>query len=255
MSFEAVVIVIFAGVIGVVVYRKWIARQALLQAAEISSKMYAVWAEMGPYGTGAASANAMHYAYAAIYYPKAANLANIVDPVKHAEAYDRDPSAWEKLRQNVLSGSRCKGFDDQLGMARGMAALDDLNPGMFRQAGFQASFEGDANGNLVIVHRDLETGQIDTRFKDHDEAMAYAVVNDIGYKLLRDESFAAEMLLEALKTIYSKDNDKDMETAYDLGALYLSMAEYSETNPELEFSKMFSSLHNSWLESKGESAE
>lgn len=254
MNFNLIVVVILVLAAGAYAYHFW-KKRITLQAAEMVSKLYAVWAELGPFESGAASANALRYAFAAVNNNKSAHLSNIVNLVKHAAAFDADPASWECLRQNSLSGPKDDAFADQLAMAKGMASVESLNEEMFRNAGFKACFESDTNGNLKLVHRNIDTGEIDNRFKDHDEAMGYAMATDIGFKLLKDESFEADLLLEALKTIYNKTNEKDMETAYDLGATYFYMLDHIENNPESEMALMLKGLNEAWLDTRSDVSE
>lgn len=242
-----IVTVILILVLAAFAFRAWIKKQATLQAAQVVTKMYAVWAEMGPYENGAASANSLRYAFSATNTNKSANLSNIVNMVKHAEAYDADPNAWERLRHSSLSGPRDKEFADQLAMARGMAATEEMNDGMFRNAGFKACFENDANGNLTVVFRDIHTREIDSRFKDHDEAMAFAIATDIGNELLNDESFESEMLVTFINTLYRDTAKRDTETPQELGDSYNFIFNYSKEHPDEESSKMFIEMNDSWI--------
>lgn len=237
-------ILVIAG--GAYVYQFW-NKRITLQAAEMVNKLYAVWAELGPFESGAASANALRYAFAAVNKNKSAHLSNIVNLAKHAAAFDADPAAWERLRQNSLSGPKDNDFADQLAMAKGMAAIEELNDGMFKNAGLKACFENDVNGNLSLVHRDIHTGEIDLRFKDHDEAMAFAIATDIGNKLLNDDSFEAEMLVKFISTIYKDTAKRDPESPQELGDSYNFVFNYCKEHPDDDFSKMFIDLNDSWL--------
>ncbi len=244
----AVILVLVCMAFGV---SAWIKKKTIHQAAQVVTKMNAVWAEMGPYENGAASANALRYAFSATNTKKFAKLSNIVNLVKHAESYDADSKAWEHLRQNSLSSPRHKEFDDQLAMARGMAAIEEMNDGMFRCAGFKVCFEYDTNGNLMLVHRNLHTGEIDSRFKDHDEAMAYAIATDIGHKLLNDDSFEAEMLVTFINTLYKDTAKRDSKTQQELGDSYNFIFNYSKEHPDDELSKIFIEINDSWLAVRG----
>lgn len=251
MDIEAIVILVFIGIAGVVAYRWWFNRWALHQAAEVSGQMYALWAAMGPYENGETSAYILRYAYTVARRPGSATAAELFDSVGHAEAYDADPQQWEELRQNSLTGPKRACFNDQLAAVKGMVELDEYNAGIFRDAGFRGAFEANANGDLSVVYRDLETGQIETRFQGNEDAIAYATVSDIGNKILNDKSFEASLLLEALKPLYDKIYDKDMESTYDLGIAYAHMLEYIENNPGSGAAQMFTDANDLWLKSKG----
>jgi hypothetical protein len=164
MDSNLIVVAILVLAAGAYAYHLW-KKRITLQAAEMVTKLYAVWAELGPFESGAASANSLRYAFAAVNKNRSAHLTNIVNLVKHAAAFDADPAAWERLRQNSLSGPKDNDFADQLAMAKGMASVESLNEEMFRNAGFKACFESDANGNLKLVHRSIDTGEIDSTDK------------------------------------------------------------------------------------------
>jgi len=250
MSVDVIVIIIIVGILGAIAFKTVIKKKAKAKAAKIISKVYAVWAEMGPYKNGEASRIGMQYAYKAVNSPDLDKDNEALVLNKHAAAYDSDPEQWENLRQDVLSYPKMLGFEDHLTMAKGMAAVNVLNEGMFKDAGFQVGFERNANGNTVITSKGLKGEEINDELKHTGNAITYAIKNDIGNKLFSDSSIEAETLVDALKIIYKNINDREIKSVQELGEFYLFMFDFSKANPDSSICKSFVELNTLWLDSK-----
>ena len=71
---------------------------------------------------GSESAAAMRYAFKAVFGPEGAEK-YIKETFKHAEAYDKDPATWEKVRRETPSNART---DEYLVVAKEWAEAGDL---------------------------------------------------------------------------------------------------------------------------------
>src|SRR2546428_6239317 len=115
MGVEIIVAALIMVCLGVVVFKSWTKKQAMVQAGQLTSEIYAVWAAQGPFENGKASASAMRYAYVAVRGLESMKDAAVAEALsKHIAAYDADPRRWESLRQQSLSGARGQKFEDQL---------------------------------------------------------------------------------------------------------------------------------------------
>ena len=71
------------------------------RAEESVSRVYAIWARLGPFNCGADSTKAMEYASAAVM--KNFEESSPIDFKGHSIAFDNSPTRWEEVRQHALS--------------------------------------------------------------------------------------------------------------------------------------------------------
>lgn len=215
MGVEIIVIAFIVVGLGVATFRFWMKKRIMVQAGQLTSEIYAVWAAQGPFETGETSANAMRYAHAAVRGIESIKDNVIADALsKHAAAFDADPQLWESLRQQSLSRASGQKFEDQLTIAKGLAAIDSLNSGMFKDADYKMDLERDANSNLTIMFKDLLTEEErQQRRKESADAMA----NAVGNNLLTVKSEEAKQMVDFLIEVYRANSDHDPEKPSELG--------------------------------------
>jgi hypothetical protein len=186
----------------------------------------------------------MRYAYAAVCGLESIKNATVAEALsKHAVAYDADPRRWESLRQQSLSEARGQKFEDQLTMVKGVAAMDSLNNGLFKDIGFQMEFAMDANGNLTMASKDLLTEEERQQMRQES---GEAIVNAVGNNLLGNESEEAQALVDFLREVYRANANRDPEAPGELGHMWLTMLNHSSENPDEELSRTFIDLNARW---------
>lgn len=255
MGVEIIVATIIVVVLGAVAFKVWMKKQIMIRAGQLTSEMYAVWAAQGPFENGGSSAIAMRYAHAAVRGPESIKDVGEAEAfTKHAAAYNADPQCWESLRQKSLSGANGQKFEDQLTIAKGFAAMDDLNSGIFKDAGLKMGFGKDANGNTTMVCNDPESkyllteDEVDLRFKNFGDSIEDAV----GKKLLDDKSEEAQELVNLLIEAYKICSDRNPETPGDFGKIWNFLSHYSADKPDEEISRAFTDINARWQAIKSE---
>jgi hypothetical protein len=213
------------------------------RAKEFVRRVFRVWAEFGPFKNGEESSRVMYHTQRVVIHTEN-------DVSGHYQAYDRDPHTWEETRLSYLKDSKFDGFDDDVSMVKGMLAGDDLNETMYREAGIQQEFVMENDGKFSIIIKNID-GSINPM--SAEEAYDHTLNHSVGVKLLDDESFEADLLVTALKTIFEKQHNRAAKEIYELGETYWMMIGYSKDNPGDDLSKTFTDLNEIWLEARNES--
>ena len=124
---KTIIIVIIIVVIAcVAIGGHWIfKRRIMFQASKITGEIYSVWAALGPFENGAASAKAMRYANLVVRGYKDSDDKKSKEAISlHKKAYNTDPERWEALRQKSLSLATGDKFEKQLAVAKKIASND-----------------------------------------------------------------------------------------------------------------------------------
>lgn len=220
------------------------------RAVELGGEIFTLWAEMGPYSNGKESAMALSCVYRTVRPDGSEGDPKVFE--KHAVSYDAETAKWEDVRISSLSSPRSPEFDNRLTIAKGMLAALQMNEGMFKDAGFQAGFERDANGNLVPTIRSVDGTEASSGMGP-EAALQFAMMNDVGNKLLTDESTEATQLVDALKFIFKEMYDKDIGSPSSLGQFYFRMTSLAGEHPENLVTKTFVEFNDAYLEHKKKS--
>lgn len=195
------------------------------QLADIVGDLLPVWAALGPFTSGEASASAMRYASLAVIGPEKTQQFGAAFK-KHALSYDRDGLAWEMLRQELVSRGT-SGVADQIKVANAFKAAENLLEGKLQIARH-------ANGRYEIGVT------LDQSDNETDEAMAYA----FGSSLVQIDSEEARALVNFLCEVHDLKSNGEPASATALGALWFELSEKSKKKPDSEYSRRFKALTN-----------
>lgn len=157
------VIIILIACMAIALY--WIYKKRLmLQASKITKEIYAVWAALGPFENGAASAKAMHCANIVVRDLDSLNDQKYNEAISlHEKAYNTDPVKWEELRQRSLSGATCDKFEMQLAKAKEIASNDIA----LRNFGEQLLDDGSkASKDLISLLNEIYKSRYGTDIED-----------------------------------------------------------------------------------------
>lgn len=209
-------------------------------ASKTAQNIFPVWAGQGPFENGTESARAFKAAYTTVLGPeKAAEFQEAIE--KHRIAYDRDPEAWENIRNQSLRKS--KEIDDYVTMAKGLASLDSINEELFADIGYRLEAVTNDSGRIDLARKQIWS---DEEIKKRREEDNKTIINALGEGLLNSERDAAKKLLNFIVSIYRSAHERDPETAYEIGSTLLKGMTYSDENPDEEISKDFRRLYDEY---------
>lgn len=103
---------------------QWYRSHIFKRASGLARRVFPVWAAQGPFDSGEESAGAMRYAYVAVFGQEEAERMGMVEVIaNHAAAYDSNPTAWEKNRQEAVLSANSE-TEEFVTIAKGLAAMD-----------------------------------------------------------------------------------------------------------------------------------
>lgn len=245
----SLLILLVVTVIGVLVWL-WFRSNTVKHAACMVSEIFPVWAAQGPFESGKQSSAAMRYAYLAVRGPE--ETEKMTEAIsKHAQAYDADPAAWEKLRQDTENQSNDK-TEEYVTLAKGFADMDSLNKDLLEGRGHKLELARLADGSLGIAYKQIWSDEEIVKKKKEDYE---AILSGIGQGLLDDSSEEAKELLIFLYDSYEANVGKKPESASDIGKAYFACMEIGKEEPESEIAKEFERLSDALHEARPESSD
>jgi hypothetical protein len=204
-----VVIVVAAVFIGVIYTIK---RSRRKKSADMSMSLFPVWAGQGPFKDGTESAHAMYGAWLVIFGNEQTEEAKKVFD-NHKASYDASPEKWEKLRIEHCKDTQ--EIQDKIDLAKGFAAVENLNDTFISAMGFNVESANDPDGSSEIV--------ADDEVKQKQEAGANITAIGFGEALVNSDNKESKALLEFIMTLHYVANDKESITVADIERIYTNL--------------------------------
>lgn len=207
----------------------------------MAQQVFPVWAAQGPFESGEESAAAMRYAYSAVRGPEEAErMAETI--AKHAAAYDSNPAAWERTRQEAARSAGPE-TEEFVTIAKGLAAMNSLNKDFLEEGGHKLELARQPDGSLGIAYKKIWS---DEAIKEKKKQDSEAIVSGIGKGLLNDSSEEARALVAFLADVYKDHTGEEPDSASAIGRAWLACLEIRDEEPESNLAQEFEKLNKAY---------
>jgi len=242
-----ILILVAIGIIALLGWLWW-RKHIFNLAAQMSKNLFPVWAGQGPFENGTESAAAFKAAYVVVMGKEESNK-NTDAFTKHQIAYDNDPVTWENLRKESITES--DEINNLITMANGLTAMDRLNEDLLEGGGHRLELVTNEDGETNIAYKQIWT---DEEIEKHNEETNNSILIGLGESLLKSDSPEAKELLEFLVSLYNAANEKEPESAKDIGNIFFNCITVCSDEPDDEICLEFQELYNAYSPNKDDSS-